>query len=39
MYQDIYWDNVGGETFEAAIEYSRLHARLVVSIVTLFFNI
>ncbi|KAJ7328800.1 hypothetical protein DFH08DRAFT_883249 [Mycena albidolilacea] len=27
---DIYWDNVGGETFEAAIEYSRLHARLVM---------
>lgn len=39
MYQDIYWDNVGGETFEAAIEYSRLHARLVVSIAHALFSI
>ncbi|KAJ7876580.1 hypothetical protein B0H13DRAFT_1632128, partial [Mycena leptocephala] len=28
---DLYWDNVGGETIEMAIEYSRLHARLIVS--------
>ncbi|KAJ6632166.1 hypothetical protein B0H10DRAFT_2159584 [Mycena sp. CBHHK59/15] len=28
---DIYWDNVGGKTVETAIEYSRLHARLVTS--------
>ncbi|KAJ6489172.1 hypothetical protein C8R47DRAFT_978193 [Mycena vitilis] len=27
---DIYWDNVGGEAVELAIEYSRLHARLVM---------
>ncbi|KAJ7121242.1 hypothetical protein C8R43DRAFT_74928 [Mycena crocata] len=27
---DIFWDNVGGETVEAAIEYSRLHARLIM---------
>ncbi|KAJ7493565.1 hypothetical protein FB451DRAFT_1348613 [Mycena latifolia] len=27
---DLYWDNVGGETVEAAIEYSRLHARLIM---------
>ncbi|KAJ7908844.1 hypothetical protein B0H13DRAFT_2495239 [Mycena leptocephala] len=27
---DLYWDNVGGETIEMAIEYSRLHARLIM---------
>ncbi|KAJ6523331.1 hypothetical protein B0H19DRAFT_1201862 [Mycena capillaripes] len=27
---DLYWDNVGGETVETAIEYSRLHARLIM---------
>ncbi|KAJ7693424.1 hypothetical protein B0H17DRAFT_1060123 [Mycena rosella] len=27
---DIYWDNVGGETVEAAIQYSRLHARFIM---------
>ncbi|KAJ6521972.1 hypothetical protein DFH09DRAFT_1330864 [Mycena vulgaris] len=27
---DIYWDNVGGESVEAAIEYSRLHARIIM---------
>ncbi|KAJ7187157.1 hypothetical protein C8R46DRAFT_1059018 [Mycena filopes] len=27
---DLYWDNVGGATVEAAIEYSRLHARLIM---------
>ncbi|KAJ7242358.1 hypothetical protein B0H12DRAFT_1132438 [Mycena haematopus] len=27
---DIYWDNVGGRTVETAIEYSRLHARLIM---------
>ncbi|KAJ7752416.1 hypothetical protein DFH07DRAFT_825215 [Mycena maculata] len=27
---DLYWDNVGGEVVELAIEYSRLHARLIM---------
>ncbi|KAJ7117563.1 hypothetical protein C8R44DRAFT_673936 [Mycena epipterygia] len=27
---DLYWDNVGGETVELAIEYSRLRARLIM---------
>ncbi|KAK7039338.1 zinc-type alcohol dehydrogenase-like protein PB24D3.08c [Favolaschia claudopus] len=27
---DIYWDNVGGKSLEVAIEYSRLHARLIM---------
>ncbi|KAJ7141359.1 hypothetical protein C8R44DRAFT_659065 [Mycena epipterygia] len=27
---DIYWDNVGGETVEAALEYSRLRARFIM---------
>ncbi|KAH9903352.1 NAD-P-binding protein [Cubamyces lactineus] len=26
---DIYWDNVGGETLEAAIEYAARHARFI----------
>jgi NADPH-dependent curcumin reductase CurA len=29
---DVYWDNVGGEALEAAIEYAGLHARFVVRI-------
>ncbi|KAJ7450025.1 hypothetical protein B0H11DRAFT_1743466 [Mycena galericulata] len=27
---DLYWDNVGGKVVELAIEYSRLHARLIM---------
>ncbi|KAJ6510817.1 hypothetical protein C8R45DRAFT_965259 [Mycena sanguinolenta] len=27
---DIFWDNVGGKTIEVAIEYSRVHARLIM---------
>ena len=27
---DIYWDNVGGETLEAAIEYAALRGKIVV---------
>ena len=28
---DIYWDNVGGATLEAALEAAKLHARFIVS--------
>ncbi|KAF9056714.1 NAD-P-binding protein [Rhodocollybia butyracea] len=27
---DIYWDNVGGPTLEAAIEHGALHARIII---------
>lgn len=28
---NLYWDNVGGETLEAAIEYSAVHGSVIVS--------
>ena len=28
---DIYWDNVGGETLDAALEAAKGHARFIVS--------
>ncbi|KAJ7659399.1 hypothetical protein B0H17DRAFT_1212926 [Mycena rosella] len=28
--KDLYWDNVGGEIVEGAIEYLRLHACLIM---------
>ena len=27
---NVYWDNVGGETLEHAIDYAALHAKIVV---------
>ena len=27
---DVYWDNVGGETLEAALEHSARYARFIV---------
>ena len=30
---DVYWDNVGGETLEHAIDNAAFHARIVVRII------
>jgi NADPH-dependent curcumin reductase CurA len=30
-YIDIYWDNVGGETFDTTIAHMALHGRIIVS--------